>query len=200
MLRIEVCGGIASGKTTITGLLSRLNICPIYENFSANPFYKAFYRDPSANAFETEITFLLQHFHDIRGSVDKQRTFCCDFSFVLDRAYADVTLTDKHLKIFMAVYREAQRIIGPPDLLVHLKCDPVEELRRIRRRHRALERTIAIDYLAALNAALARRVSQRVAHTKIIEIDSSRIDFAHEEEARKKVLALISQHRGRAWS
>ena len=28
-----------------------------------NPFWEAFYTDPSAYTFETEITFLLQHYH-----------------------------------------------------------------------------------------------------------------------------------------
>ncbi|OGQ50993.1 MAG: hypothetical protein A3J24_10970 [Deltaproteobacteria bacterium RIFCSPLOWO2_02_FULL_53_8] len=190
---IQICGGIASGKTTLAALLSNLGVCVSYENFSANPFYRAFYRDPSANAFETEITFLLQHFHALKHSVNQERNFCCDYSLVLDLAYADITLKDKHRKIFMAVYREAQRIVGSPNFLIHLRCDPLEELRRIHRRRRVPELSITTDYLMALNAALARRVTRQSAHSEIIEIDSGQIDFARDEDHQKKVLALIAR-------
>lgn len=193
MLRLEVCGGIASGKTTLAGLLSGLDVFPVYEDFSANPFYRDFYRDPSTNAFETEVTFLLQHFHKIKKTQNKGQAFCCDFSLTLDVAYADVTLTGRQRKIFMAVHGETRKIIGSPGFLIHLKCDPVEELRRIRRRRRTPERSITPDYLAALNGALSKRVMRQSAHTEIIEIDSGRTDFAHDKDGQDKVLALIER-------
>ena len=64
--RIEICGGIASGKTTLANLLARSNIDPILEDFQTNLFWRAFYADPAGTAFETEITFLLQHYHQIK--------------------------------------------------------------------------------------------------------------------------------------
>ena len=93
----------------------------------------------------------------------------------------------------MAVHEETQKIVGAPDFLIYLKCDPGEELRRIRRRRRSPERSITMGYLTALNAALASRVALQSAHTEIIEIDSGRIDFAHDKDARKKILALIQK-------
>ncbi|HRP37690.1 MAG TPA: deoxynucleoside kinase, partial [Candidatus Dojkabacteria bacterium] len=48
--RIEICGGIASGKTTLANLLARLDIEPILENFQTNPFWQAFYNDPAGTA------------------------------------------------------------------------------------------------------------------------------------------------------
>jgi deoxyadenosine/deoxycytidine kinase len=193
MQRLEICGGIASGKTTLAALLSKLGISPVYEDFSVNPFYKDFYHDPSANAFETEITFLLQHFHKIKTAIRRQMTFGCDFSPTLDLAYADVTLKSRQQKVFKAVYQETRKTIGSPAFLIHLKCDPVEELRRIRRRRREPERSITTGYLTALNVALTSRFTRQSAHTKIIEIDSGRIDFAHDSDDQKKVLALIQK-------
>lgn len=190
---VQICGGIASGKTTLATVLSNSGVHATYEKFSANPFYKAFYRNPLDNAFETEITFLLQHFHAIKDALEEGKSFCSDFSFVLDLAYADLTLTDRHRKVFMAVYREVRRIVAPPDLLVHLKCDPVEELRRIHRRRRAPEKSITTEYLTALNTALAMRVKRQSTNTKVVEIDSGQIDFAHDISRQKKVLALIQR-------
>src|SRR5688572_28364169 len=122
MVRLEICGGIASGKTTLARLLSDCGIHPIYERFSANPFFKDFYRDPVTNAFETETSFLLQHFHEIRKASVAKKQFCCDFSLTLDTAYADVTLQSSQKKVFMSVAREIRKIIGLPRLLIHLNC------------------------------------------------------------------------------
>jgi deoxyadenosine/deoxycytidine kinase len=191
MFRVEVCGGIASGKTTLVRLLSRLDIHPVYEDFSRNPFYKAFYQDPSANAFETEITFLLQHFHEIREAAISKQPLCCDFSPVLDVAYADVTLKAKHRRVFTAVHREVKNIIGSPRLLIHLKCDSLEELRRIRKRRRASERVVTTDYLSALNTALARRVALQSKYGKVLEIDSGEADFAHDKKTRVRVTNMV---------
>jgi len=191
MRRVEICGGIASGKTTLTSLLSNVDICSIYENFSANPFFKDFYHDPVANAFETEITFLLQHFHEIRKASTRSQLFCCDFSLTLDAAYADVTLRAAQKRAFLTVHSEGENIVGLPNLLIYLKCDPSEELRRIRRRRRKPESTITVEYLGAINAALRKRIAFRPKRVKVVEIDSGKVDFAHDRQSRARVTKVI---------
>ncbi len=96
--RIEVCGGIASGKTTLANLLHKLDIPSTLENFAANPFMQQFYADPIKTAFETEITFLLQHYHQTKIAANLNKRFVCDFSFLLDLAYARVTLNSSLLR------------------------------------------------------------------------------------------------------
>lgn len=92
-MRIEICGGIAAGKTTLAQLLSQLGIVGVLEDFQSNPFWKPFYADPAGTAFETEISFLLQHYHEIKAAAKRGATFVCDFSLLLDLAYAHVTLS-----------------------------------------------------------------------------------------------------------
>jgi deoxyadenosine/deoxycytidine kinase len=85
VLHIEVCGGIASGKTTFAGLMTRIGLKPVFEEFRTNPFWQAFYFDPAKYAFETEITFMLQHYHQIKkDQLIMGKSICCDFSFFLD--------------------------------------------------------------------------------------------------------------------
>ena len=79
--RVEICGGIAAGKTTLARLLRSKILTPIYEDFKKNPFYDAFYEDPRRYAFETELTFLLQHYHQQKAMASKNRDFCADFSW-----------------------------------------------------------------------------------------------------------------------
>src|SRR6185295_2384914 len=140
--RIEICGGIASGKTTLAKLLQVENLTSVFEDFRKNPFYRAFYHDPVGTAFETELTFLLQHYHQEKTAARHMKSFCADFSLVLDDAYGSVTLTPDKLKLFRLVHKKIESELPPRTLLVHLKCSPETELQRIRRRRRRAERTI----------------------------------------------------------
>ena len=75
------------------------------EAFEDNPFWVAFYRDPRGTAFETEISFLLQHYRGIKeAGLRGNAILVCDHSLVLDRAYAFTTLADDELKAFLSVF------------------------------------------------------------------------------------------------
>lgn len=187
-LRIEVCGGIASGKTTLATLLKCLSFEPILENFPKNPFWEAFYQDPVQHAFETEVTFLLQHYHQIKAARTSEKSFACDFSLFLDMAYATVTLKDSKLKTFLVVQEEVMREVGPPDLLVHLQCGAATELERIRRRGRAVEETITLEYLAQLNDAVALQVSNIGEQIRVLTIDSEHLNFADDQKIQQKLV------------
>ena len=134
MRRIEVCGGIASGKTTLASILPSSSFFPIFEDFKNNPFWEAFYSDPDKFSFETEITFLLQHYHQIIASEPQGEVIVSDYSFILDRAYVDVTLQGSTRYSFLAVYDEVINRLPPPALVVYLDCTPKVELERIRDR------------------------------------------------------------------
>jgi deoxyadenosine/deoxycytidine kinase len=193
--RIEICGGIASGKTTLAELLARLEMVPIFENFQINPFFYAFYADPVGTAFETEISFLLQHFHQIKAATKVGRAFVCDFSLYLDVSYAYVTLTQDKRKVFLTVYREVRRELTPPALTIHLRCEPHIELARIRARGREVEKMISLPYLEQINAKLEQVLAERkfIGETTVIVIDSGLLDFAHNEDVRRQILSRIAK-------
>ncbi|PTQ88102.1 deoxynucleoside kinase [Nitrosomonas ureae] len=189
--RIEICGGIASGKTTLANLLEKLNINSILESFQTNPFWRAFYADPVGTAFETEITFLLQHYHQIKVARNRGNAIASDFSMYLDLAYAHVTLPQDKQEIFLSVYREVEKELGTPALLIHLKCDPKIELKRIRERGRDVENSITIEYLQQINTQLEKILSEKARLHKLLVIDSGLLDFAHEENVKQSVLDQI---------
>jgi deoxyguanosine kinase len=193
---VEICGGVASGKTTLSTVLADAGFVPNLEDFRSNPFWEAFYQDPRANAFETEITFLLQHYHGEKKARLGTRSISCDYSLLLDLAYSRVTLKGKRLAIFEEVFREAWGEVGPPNLLVYLRCDPETELKRIRRRGRKVEKSIDTGYLSALHASVDSVVSQFRSTLNILEIDSAATNFAELNEVRidvrNKVLKAMS--------
>lgn len=192
-LRIEICGGIASGKTTLATLLKRAGIEAILENFQTNPFWEAFYRDSTAHAFETEVSFLLQHYHQIKTACAEEKIFACDFSLFLDLAYASVTLQGSQLKTFLAVHEEVSREVGPPVLLVYLQCGATTELERIRSRGRAVEKTITLEYLARLNDAVALQVANVHKRIRVLTIDSEHRNFVDDQKTQQELIDAVLQ-------
>jgi deoxyguanosine kinase len=193
MFYIEICGGIASGKTTFSTLFEIFGIDEVFENFEINPFWQKFYSNPTQYAFETEITFLLQHYHQIKFYTNKNSNFICDFSLLLDLAYADVTLQGSKKESFVSVYNETIKELPPPALLIHLVCDPKTELERIRKRGRSVESTITIDFLESLKLAIERRVSEVREKANVLTIDSDKLDFVHDEKTQKDILILVQK-------
>src|SRR5581483_8472769 len=87
-LHIAIEGCIGVGKTTLaTKLAAFRKSTLILEEFEKNPFLGAFYHDPAGNVFETEVQFLLVHYHQLKtlsGSVQESIT---DFTFAKDLIY-----------------------------------------------------------------------------------------------------------------
>jgi deoxyadenosine/deoxycytidine kinase len=192
MGRIEICGGIASGKTTLAQLLATSGLIEVLEDFQTNPFWKSFYADPTGTAFETEVTFLLQHYHAIKSMPELTSGFVCDFSLVLDLAYARVTLAGGRLDAFLRVLKEVHDELPPPDLLIYLNCNPSVELERIRRRGRNVESAITVDYLAKINGALEEQL-QDEATRNVLVIDSAARNFAQDEGVRLAIAEEIDR-------
>lgn len=190
-MRIEVCGGIASGKTTFTELIQNEKIKGIFEDFSANPFWEAFYANPGKYVFETELTFLLQHYHNIILDSENLDDLICDYSFVTDLAFAKIGLSGKKLDIFISTFNEILNEIGNPDIIVYLYCDASTQFQRIKRRARPAEKFITRDFLEKLNESIDREISQIVNSTKIVRINSAKSDFVNNDRVKEKLISKI---------
>jgi deoxyadenosine/deoxycytidine kinase len=189
MIRIEICGGIASGKTTLASLLQQNNIgTVIYEDFQSNPFWKAFYENPGEYIFETEIAFTLQHYHEIKKA--KSNITICDYSFFLDLAYANIGLSTNKLNIYQEILNELYADISHADLYIYLECPANEELHRIRDRNRSVENNIQSNFLEDLDSSLYSIISTSDAN--ILKIDSLKYDFAHNPNDQQFILDIVS--------
>lgn len=186
-MRIEICGGIASGKTTFSKLFKNTNIQPIIENFKDNPFWKPFYLNPGKYIFETEVTFTLQHYHEIKKAQEKENIFICDFSLLGDLAYARMGLTSANIRIFESIYYEILSEIKYPDLIVHLYCSPEIELERIKNRGISTEKLIEINFLESLNKEIDCLIKHVSDKTKVVTIDSGKENFIKDREVIQRL-------------
>ena len=192
LFRVEICGGIAAGKTTLATLLSESGVIPVYENFQKNPFLELFYSDVNKYSFETEVTFLLQHYSQIKENLEKRSLLVSDYSFYLDYAYASITLSQSHNQAFRVVYNEVIQELREPYLLIYLRCKPETELRRIRNRNRSVEQSINIGFLERLNQSIECQVKLVSPSVKVLEINSDELDFAANLETRELVAAFTA--------
>jgi deoxyadenosine/deoxycytidine kinase len=190
---MEICGGIASGKTTLAQLLQGHGVSTELEQFEQNPFWALFYENPCRYGFETETTFLLQHYSQMRDGHARHDVFVYDTSFVQDLAYARANLDRSMLTAFLAVYEYTSRALPRPALLIHLVCDPVIELARIRERRRPQEAAIKIDYLVHLNEQVRMAVSEVKSNVHVIEIDSGTNDFATDPTTSARIARMLIQ-------
>jgi len=173
--------------------MRKVGLKPILENFKKVPSWEAFYANPGKFIFETEITFTLLHYYQIKRRIEEgSDVILCDFSFVLDLAYAKIGLDGSKLKAFENVHCEINKELGPPSLLVHLKCDPSAELERIRSRGRKEEASINLDFLEALNQAVENEVLNIQGQYQLVTIDSGIKDFANDENIKKEMTGIIS--------
>ena len=191
LARVEVAGCIATGKTTLVNALAK-QFKPIYEDHRINPFWEAFYTDPSAYTFESEITFLLQHYHFAKvGAVGSNRPVILDHSFELDLAYARVGLDGSRRRIFESIYEEIQRELGFPHVIVLISCAAEVLVKRIQERGRPFEVDIPLEFLSNLQRELERRIDELQGLVKIIRVDSEHTDFRSEGGWLSRLVSMV---------
>jgi deoxyguanosine kinase len=178
--RIEICGGIASGKTTLAKELAlRLTCDLVQEQFRDNPFWKRYYEQPDVFRPEKDVCFLAQHTGELKGTVAPLTI--CDYALIQDLAYAKLAQDDGHLELMRHLYCRLYEPLPKPTLIIHLQCRETELLTRIRARGRSEECTIDLDFLEALDRNLDEVLRSITA--PVFAVRSDEINFA--TDARK---------------
>jgi deoxyadenosine/deoxycytidine kinase len=189
-MRIEICGGIATGKTTLAKRLARdTNFSLVLEDFKANPFWQRFYADREKFVREKNVVFFAQHFGEIKAATSAQ--VICDYALLQDLAYASQCLFEDHFDIMTRVWRHLYPPLDAPALVVHLECPEEVQLERIRARGRPEEGAITVDYLKSLNDAI-RKMIVSFAASPIFSVRSDTVNFATNEiegeELKRQIL------------
>lgn len=188
-MRIELCGGLASGKTSLASSIKEItpNYNVVFEDFSATGHLADFYNNPKYYAFETEIFCLLSHVHSIKVSMLDNKPILCDFSLVQDWVYSKINLNNTEWRVYEQVYQEAVRQVNQTDLVVFLTCSVDEMLKRIRIRGRKSEESVDENYQNQIVNGLRKRLLETKIET--MEISSELNDFREQSVVSK----IISQ-------
>jgi deoxyguanosine kinase len=184
--RMEICGGIATGKTTLARqMVEHHGGTLVLEDFRSNPFWKRFYTAPHMFFREKNICFLAQHAGEIKAATDAD--VICDYAVVQDLAYSSLSGDASHQALMEQVYADLYLPQQPPRLIVHLVCDEDIQLRRIRQRGRREEAPITVDYLRRLNEALTATLVAHERPCPVVVVRSDDIDFVQDLQATQSL-------------
>jgi deoxyguanosine kinase len=191
-------GVIGAGKTTLVELLSKdFHANKYLEIVEENPFLvKGFYDDRLGNAFNTEIFFLLSRFRQQRQLTDEllhsSKFIISDYLFAKNRVFAGLTLKGADLELFDSVFRPLNKKTAIPDLIIYLKSDADNLMKRIQMRDRSFERNMDPDYIKLL----VDRYDDFFDHyneTEVLTIDASEVDFVYNLKAYNHITGLVAK-------
>ncbi len=154
MITIEGC--IASGKTTIAQQLSnQFDSKLLLEKFESNPFLDKFYQNPIKYAIETELAFLLIHYHQLKDvhNNNPNQIVISDFYIKKDLLFAKLNLKNEEYQTFKSLYDFLSEQLPEPEIVICLHTSDSLILDRIKQRNRESEQNINTDYFVKLNHA-----------------------------------------------
>lgn len=196
---ICVEGCIGAGKTTWARALAAARGAKlVLEEFDKNPFLNAFYSDPVAHVLETELQFLLIHYHQLKGIRGQAgQEAITDFTFFKDAIFAELNFSiPAEKEMFFRLYEFLDARLRSADLVVFLRGSDQLILERIRQRNRSMEQEIDTAYFTRLNRAYGEYFSEyRGPH---YVIDADRMDCLARPETIPMVSEAINLALGRA--
>src|SRR2546428_6729805 len=150
---------MGSGKTTTAKLLAeKYSSNLLHEETKLHPFISDFYANQKKYAFETELSFLLSHYHQLIKAEEAAlftSDVYADFLFDKDWIFANVTLKNNRpeYKLFLELFSYLKGRIRKPDLVVYLRAPTNLIFDRIRKRGREFEKNIDFAYVDTVNSA-----------------------------------------------
>ncbi len=157
-MHIAIAGNIGSGKTTLTGLLSKhYNWDPHYEDVDDNPYLNDFYEDMQRWSFNLQIYFLNSRFNqilDIRKAgktVIQDRTIYEDAYIFAPNLHSMGLMSTRDFENYFTLFNMISSLINPPDLILYLRASVPTLVNQIQNRGRKYEDNIRLDYLKRLN-------------------------------------------------
>jgi deoxyadenosine/deoxycytidine kinase len=197
-MHIAVAGNIGSGKTTLTGLLSKhFGWKPHFEDVDENPYLDDFYNDMQRWSFNLQIYFLntrFNHILDIKKSQDtiiQDRTIYEDAYIFAPNLHAMGLMSTRDFENYFTLFNLISSLIEPPDLVIYLKASVPTIVRQIEKRGRKYEDSIRIDYLRKLNE---RYDSWAEAYNlaKILYVDVDNLNFIDKPEDLSTVIDKVN--------
>ena len=178
-MHIAIAGNIGSGKTTLTGLLSRhFNWQAHYEDVDDNPYLDDFYNDMQRWSFNLQIYFLNSRFNHILEIKQSKKTRIQDRTIYEDayifapNLHSMGLMSTRDFENYFALFNLISSLIKPPDLVVYLRASVPTLVKQIEKRGRKYEDNIRLDYLRKLNERYESWVdSYNLGKMMIIDVD-----------------------------
>ncbi len=197
-MHIAIAGNIGSGKTTLTGLLSKhFGWEAHYEDVDTNPYLSSFYEDMQRWSFNLQIYFLNSRFRqivEIRKSgktVIQDRTIYEDAHIFAPNLHDMGLMTSRDFQNYRSLFELMSSFIQPPDLLIYLRASVPTLVRQIQKRGRDYENSIRLDYLKSLNDRYEEWISS-YNNGKLLIVDVDNINFSDNPEDLGNIIEKVT--------
>lgn len=183
---IAIEGNIGAGKTSLSNKLALdFKARLILEEFEDNPFLPFFYENPDRFAFQVELNFLAQRYHQLKNRLNSYdlfaRTTVADYFIQKSWVFAQVTLKEDELELYRNLFEIIASSLPKPDLLVYLYNDFDRLKANIQKRGRVYEQGIQVDYLQKLQNQYLSYIKAQP-HLRCLLLDTQGLDFVNREE------------------
>lgn len=196
---IVVAGNIGAGKTSLTERLgSRLGWVTAFESVADNPYLPDFYADMRKWAFHLQVFFLGHRSEQYLQLSNQNQSVILDRSIyedalIFSRALHHLgNLSERDYFSYRRLFDLVVNSLPSPDLLIFLKC-PVDVLmERIRRRGRAIEGGITLEYLGLLDSFYDEWMTA-FDICPVLTIRTDDLDFVHKIQHLDVVVQRIQE-------
>tara|TARA_B100000609_G_C17141750_1_gene395897 strand:+ start:354 stop:968 length:615 start_codon:yes stop_codon:yes gene_type:complete len=196
-MHVAIAGNIGSGKTTLTGLLSKhYKWDAHYEDVDDNPYLNDFYKDMQRWSFNLQVYFLKSRFRQVKEihtsekNVIQDRTIYEDAFIFAPNLHAMGLMSSRDFENYLSLFQLMETFIPPPNLLIYLRSSVANLVGQIQKRGRDYENSIRIDYLTRLNERYEAWISQ-YDRGKLLIIDVDDIDFNNNKEDLGAIISRI---------
>jgi 2-amino-4-hydroxy-6-hydroxymethyldihydropteridine diphosphokinase len=146
---VSIAGIIGVGKTTLTDLLCKASGGEaVYECYDENPFLAEVYDGNRQLALDSQLFFLISRIKQLRAKqLNKNKLYICDYVFEKEMLYAKKFLNKYQLELYKNIHFMTAAKITEPKLVIYLADNAQNCLQKIRKRGRAYEQNINVDFL-----------------------------------------------------
>jgi len=194
-----LAGNIGAGKTSLTERIgTRLGYQSAFESVADNPYLPDFYANMQNWSFHLQVFFLGHRARQYLELATASQSAILDRSiyedaYIFARALHHLgNLTERDYVSYRTVFDLVVSRLPPPDLLIYLKAPAAVLAERIRRRGRAIESGISLDYLALLETFYDDWM-RSFDVCPVLTIRSDDLDFVHDPQHLDIVVEKIQE-------
>ena len=192
---IALEGPIRVGKSTLANVIAdRLNAQRVIEP-EENPFLRSFYEGQRGAAFQTQFSFLMRRFEQLRDlevGPDSRKTVVADYIFEKDKIFAYINLSDPELDVYNRYYHHFRQQLPVPDLVIYLQASPEVLKKRLRKKNHPGEALVSDDYLDEVVKAYEHFFFHYTS-SDLLVVNTNDIDFVERHSDLQELLRRVSE-------